>query len=193
MLIGLLLDMRLRIGKNAEAGLAPAAGKSMTAPLVPKRAIAAVPMLSFRPGAAKGGLFEDAMGKVRLTVRVDFGLGGALGPGKIRLLEMIGKTGSISEAGRALDMSYRRAWLLVDDMNRCFRDPVVATKPGGVRGGGATLTAFGLELIEKYRAIEARATAAAKPQLHALDAALRQRARRQKQPLKTSIKATPAR
>jgi molybdate transport system regulatory protein len=62
-----------------------------------------------------------------------------------------------------------------------------------VRGGGASLTAFGRELIEKYRAIEARATAAAKPQLHALDAALRQRARRQKQPLKTSIKAAPAR
>ena len=60
------------------------------------------------------------MGNVRLTVRVDFGADRALGPGKIRLLEAIGKTGSISRAGRALGMSYRRAWLLVDDMNRCF-------------------------------------------------------------------------
>ena len=77
------------------------------------------------------------MGNVRLTVRVDFGADRALGPGKIRLLEAIGKTGSISRAGRALGMSYRRAWLLVDDMNRSFRAPVVATQPGGVQGGGA--------------------------------------------------------
>src|SRR5271156_4616796 len=67
------------------------------------------------------------MGNVRLTVRVDFGANRALGPGKIRLLEAIGKTGSIARAGRALGMSYRRAWLLVDDMNRSFRSPVVAT------------------------------------------------------------------
>ena len=96
------------------------------------------------------------MSNVRLTVRVDFGAERALGPGKIRLLEVIGKSGSISRAGRALGMSYRRAWLLIDDMNRSFRAPVVATQPGGVRGGGAELTPFGLELIENYRAIEAR-------------------------------------
>src|SRR5580693_9375396 len=74
---------------------------------------------------------QGAMGNVRLTVRVDFGAGSALGPGKIRLLEAIGATGSISQAGRALEMSYRRAWLLVDDMNHCFRTPVVATQGGG--------------------------------------------------------------
>jgi molybdate transport system regulatory protein len=133
------------------------------------------------------------MGNVRLTVRVDFGAERALGPGKIRLLEAIGKTGSISRAGRALGMSYRRAWLLVDDMNRCFRAPVVATQPGGVRGGGAALTPFGLELIEKYRAIESRATAAAKPQLQALVNSLRQRRARPQKPLKTSIRAATAR
>jgi molybdate transport system regulatory protein len=133
------------------------------------------------------------MGNVRLTVRVDFGAERALGPGKIRLLEAIGKTGSISRAGRALGMSYRRAWLLVDDMNRCFRAPVVTTQPGGVRGGGAALTPFGLELIEKYRAIEARATAAAKPQLQALVNSLRQRRARPQKPLKTSIRAATAR
>lgn len=133
------------------------------------------------------------MSKVRLTVRVDFGADRALGPGKIRLLEAIGKRGSISRAGRALGMSYRRAWLLVDDLNRCFRAPVVATQPGGARGGGAALTPFGAELIGKYRAIEARATAAAKPQLRALETSLRRRTRRTQKSLKTSIRAGTAR
>jgi len=133
------------------------------------------------------------MGNVRLTVRIDFGAERALGPGKIRLLEAIGKTGSISRAGRSLGMSYRRAWLLVDDMNRCFRAPVVATQPGGARGGGAALTPFGRELIENYRAIEARATAAAKLHLQALEKSLRRRRARPKKPLKTSIRAATAR
>jgi molybdate transport system regulatory protein len=133
------------------------------------------------------------MSNVRLTVRVDFGTDRALGPGKIRLLEAIGKTGSISRAGRALGMSYRRAWLLVDDMNRSFRAPVVATQPGGAKGGGAALAPFGLELIEKYRAIEAGATAAAKPHLQALKNSLRRRIARRQKPLKTSIRASTAR
>src|SRR5215813_10269933 len=106
------------------------------------------------------------MGDIRLTVRVDFGSDRALGPGKIRLLEAIDQTGSISQAGRSLDMSYRRAWLLVDDMNRCFREPVVTTQPGGAQGGGAALTDFGKALIGKYRAIEKQAMAAARPQLN---------------------------
>jgi molybdate transport system regulatory protein len=133
------------------------------------------------------------MSNVRLTVRVDFGADRALGPGKIRLLEAIGKTGSISRAGRALGMSYRRAWLLVDDMNRSFRAPVVATQPGGARGGGAELTPFGLELIENYRAIESRATAAAKRHLQALEKSLRRGRVRPQRPLKTSIRAATAR
>jgi molybdate transport system regulatory protein len=133
------------------------------------------------------------MSGIRLTVRVDFGSDRALGPGKIRLLEAIAKTGSISQAGRSLDMSYRRAWLLVDDMNRCFREPVVATQPGGAQGGGATLTAFGKELIEKYRSIETRAMAATEPQLHALETALRRSARRSRRSVKTSIRAATAR
>ena len=133
------------------------------------------------------------MGNVRLTVRVDFGADRALGPGKIRLLEAIGKTGSISRAGRALGMSYRRAWLLVDDMNRCFRAPVVATQPGGARGGGAELTEFGLQLIENYRAIETQAAAAAMPRLRALENSLRRRRARSQKSLKTSIRAATAR
>src|SRR5262244_2460860 len=100
------------------------------------------------------------MSGIRLTVRVDFGSDRALGPGKIRLLEAIAKTGSISQAGRSLDMSYRRAWLLVDDMNRCFREPVVTTQLGGKRGGGAALTRFGETLVDQYRSIEREAHAA---------------------------------
>ena len=133
------------------------------------------------------------MGNVRLTVRIDFGAERALGPGKIRLLEAIGKTGSISRAGRALGMSYRRAWLLIDDMNRCFRAPVVATQPGGVKGGGAALTPFGVALIENYRAIEAQAAAAAMPRLQALENSLRRKRGRPQKPLKTSIRAASAR
>ena len=109
----------------------------------------------------------------RLTLRVDLGSGRALGPGKIRLLEAIAKTGSISQAGRHLGMSYRRAWLLVDDMNNCFRDPVIAAQPGGANGGGATLTAFGRTLVKRYRAIEADALVATKKHLHDLEAALK--------------------
>ena len=133
------------------------------------------------------------MSNVRLTVRIDFGAERALGPGKIRLLEAIGKTGSISRAGRALGMSYRRAWLLIDDMNRCFRAPVVATQPGGVKGGGAALTPFGVALIENYRAIETQAAAAAMPRLQALEHSLRRKRARPKKPVKTSIRAATAR
>jgi molybdate transport system regulatory protein len=146
-------------------------------------------VISPRFGEGESG----AMGNVRLTVRIDFGADRALGPGKIRLLETIRKTGSISKAGRSLDMSYRRAWLLVDDMNHCFREPVVTTKPGGAQGGGAVLTPFGAELIEKYRAAESRATAAAKAQMRALETALRSGGRRPQKRLKTSIKAATAR
>jgi len=133
------------------------------------------------------------MDGVRLTVRVDFGSARALGPGKIRLLEAIGKTGSISQAGRSLDMSYRRAWLLVDDLNHCFREPVVTTQPGGAQGGGAALTPFGLDLIAKYRSIETQAMAATRLQLHALEVSLRHRDRRGQKRLKTSIKSAVAR
>jgi molybdate transport system regulatory protein len=133
------------------------------------------------------------MGGVRLTLRVDFGTDRAIGPGKVLLLEAIRDTGSISQAGRSLGMSYRRAWLLVDDMNRCFREPVVTAQPGGSQGGGAALTAFGIEVIQKYRAIETEATAAAKPQLNDLEAAVRSSRRGASKARKTSIRAATAR
>jgi molybdate transport system regulatory protein len=107
----------------------------------------------------------------RLTLRVDLSEDQAIGPGKIRLLEAIRDTGSITRAGIALGMSYRRAWLLVDDMNNCFREPVIAAQAGGSHGGGAALTPFGTQLIDQYRAIEAEAHAATAARLHELEAA----------------------
>jgi molybdate transport system regulatory protein len=92
--------------------------------------------------------------RAALTIRVDFGAQGALGPGKVRLLELISKHGSISSAGKEMGMSYRRAWLLVDDLNRMFRQPLVEAQPGGARGGGARLTPLGLDVVTHYRAIE---------------------------------------
>ena len=109
--------------------------------------------------------------KARLTLRVDLGEDRAIGPGKIRLLEAIRDTGSITQAGILLGMSYRRAWLLVDDMNNCFREPVVSAQVGGTHGGGAALTAFGARLIDQYRAIEAEAHAATASRLNELEAA----------------------
>jgi molybdate transport system regulatory protein len=130
----------------------------------------------------------------KLTLRVDLGSGRALGPGKIRLLEAIANTGSISQAGRHLGMSYRRAWLLVDDMNNCFRDPVIAAQPGGAHGGGAILTAFGQQLVERYRAIEADAQVATRKHLHDLESALKgPKAQRAPTSLKRSVKASAAR
>jgi molybdate transport system regulatory protein len=107
----------------------------------------------------------------RLTLRVDLGGDRAVGPGKIRLLEAIRDTGSITKAGIALGMSFRRAWLLVDDMNYCFREPVIAAQAGGSHGGGAALTPFGTKLIDQYRAIEAEAHSATGARLRELETA----------------------
>ena len=96
----------------------------------------------------------------RITLRIDFDEDRALGPGKVRLLELIAAEGSISAAGRSMDMSYRRAWLLVDALNRTFREPVVEAKGGGAGGGGARLTPFGAGLVERYRGMERDAAAA---------------------------------
>ena len=84
----------------------------------------------------------------RLTLRLDFGPGQAVGHGKIRLLEAVRERGSIAAAGRSMGMSYRRAWLLVDTLNALFAEPVIATKHGGQGGGGAELTEFGRRVID---------------------------------------------
>jgi molybdate transport system regulatory protein len=90
----------------------------------------------------------------RISLRLGFAGDHALGPGKIRLLELIGETGSISAAGRAMKMSYRRAWMLVDELNHMFREVLVEARPGGARGGGARLTPTGTDVVRRYRAIE---------------------------------------
>ncbi|WP_375465848.1 winged helix-turn-helix domain-containing protein [uncultured Methylobacterium sp.] len=98
-----------------------------------------------------------------LSIRIDLGPDNRLGPGKVRLLEMIAEHGSISGAGRALGMSYRRAWMLVEAINTGFGRPVVEAQIGGRSGGGARLSPFGIEVVAQYRAIERAATAAAAP------------------------------
>jgi len=95
--------------------------------------------------------------RLQLHLRVVKGKARAIGPGKIALLEAIGETGSISAAARKLRMSYRRAWVLVDDLNRRVSKPVVLAMPGGKDGGGARLSPTGHRLVALYRDIERRA------------------------------------
>ena len=108
----------------------------------------------------------------RLTLRIDFDDLGALGPGKVRLLERIDDLGSISAAGRSMDMSYRRAWLLVDSLNGMFAEAVVATRHGGSGGGKALLTPFGRLVVDSYRSMEREAADAVVRQLASLQRAL---------------------
>src|SRR6202046_4656425 len=105
----------------------------------------------------------------RLTIRLDFELGRRLGAGKIALLEAVEKTGSISAAGRAHQMSYRRAWLLVDELNQMFVEPVVSAHHGGVKGGGAALTDQGRRVVALYRDAEAKMRAAAQGEIDAIE------------------------
>ena len=95
-----------------------------------------------------------------LTLRVLGGGAPAIGPGKAELIERIGETGSISAAARAMGMSYRRAWQLVEALNRDFRRPVVTTAVGGTRGGGAQVTPFGRRVVAAFRAMEGKASSA---------------------------------
>ena len=100
-------------------------------------------------------------GIVKLKIQLYCGNEIAMGPGKADLLDAIRRCGSISGAGRDLGMSYRRAWLLVDAMNRCWREPLVATSPGGAPGGGARVTGLGETVLTRYRALQAQVDAAA--------------------------------
>jgi molybdate transport system regulatory protein len=105
---------------------------------------------------------------VRLTIRIDLGENAAIGPGKARLLELIDQTGSIRQAAAAMDMSYRRAWLLLRETEAMMNAPVVAAQTGGKKGGGTTLTPSGRALVECYRTIEAQAGRSTRPQLNKL-------------------------
>jgi molybdate transport system regulatory protein len=114
---------------------------------------------------------------VQFRLRITRGADIAVGPGKIALLEAIAATGSITAAAKALGMSYRRAWLLVDTMNRCFTGPVVEAEAGGKRGGGTALTAVGEQAVRRYREAESLARKAARSELAALTRLLRRRPR----------------
>jgi molybdate transport system regulatory protein len=96
-----------------------------------------------------------AAGPFRVRLQVMSGDEGAIGPGKAALLESIGETGSISAAGRALGISYRRCWLMVDEMNRCWNEPLVEVQRGG-KDQGARVSMQGLAVLSAYRALGAR-------------------------------------
>jgi molybdate transport system regulatory protein len=101
----------------------------------------------------------------KATIRIDFDIGVRLGPGKAQLMELIDEHGSIRAAGASIGMSYRRAWLLADEINRMFREPSIFTRHGGKSGGGAGLTEFGQEMLKRYRRVEAAMRAAAEDDL----------------------------
>ena len=105
-----------------------------------------------------------------LSLRIDLDPEGRIGPGKIDLLEHIASAGSISAAARDMEMSYKRAWDLVEEMHRIFGKPLVAAQTGGRRGGGAQLTQLGLAVVSRFRAIEQAALAAAAQEIAALQA-----------------------
>jgi molybdate transport system regulatory protein len=105
-----------------------------------------------------------------LSLRIDLDPEGRIGPGKIRLLESIDTCGSISAAGRAMEMSYKRAWDLVDELNRICGRAAVERQTGGKNGGGAILTPFGRSLVDCYRLVERDASKAARKHLLALKA-----------------------
>jgi molybdate transport system regulatory protein len=109
----------------------------------------------------------------RISVRLDLINGDRIGPGKIALLEAIQETGSISAAARRLGMSYRRAWLLIEETNNALRKPAVAKATGGAQGGGAAVTPVGRQIIALYREIERGAHFSAGEKFRALDKLIR--------------------
>lgn len=108
-----------------------------------------------------------------LKIRISFGSQVAMGPGKADLLEAIDECGSISAAAKHMRMSYRRAWELVDVMNKCFTEPLVHSSPGGAHGGGAQLTEFGRTILNAYRTLVEKSQTAAITELEQIRAALK--------------------
>lgn len=105
-----------------------------------------------------------------IRFRIHFDAEGHIGPGKVELLEQIARLGSIAAAGRAMGMSYRRAWELVEETNRIFGRPVATRQAGGRHGGGARLTPLGETVIHRFRAVEAEIATATREHLAALQA-----------------------
>lgn len=115
---------------------------------------------------------QGPLSRATVRLRIVFPSERRIGPGKVDLLEAIERSGSISSAARELGMSYRRAWLLVDELGRLFKRPILTTAAGGAHGGGAALTDFGRALVAAYRRIEDRAAEAARAELIAFESDL---------------------
>jgi molybdate transport system regulatory protein len=115
------------------------------------------------------------MADIGLSIRLDLTDSDSIGPGKIALLEAIRGQGSISAAARYLGMSYRRAWLLVEQINKGLSEPAVTAATGGASGGGAALTPVGEQVIDLYRAIESRTRSSANSEFQALGKLIRPR------------------
>ena len=111
---------------------------------------------------------SDVKSMPSLSIRIDLDPESRIGPGKVLLLENIHACGSISAEGRAMDMSYKRAWDLVDEINRICGQAAVQRQTGGKKGGGAVLTPFGMSLVARYRKIERAAMTAVRRELQAL-------------------------
>jgi molybdate transport system regulatory protein len=135
----------------------------MTKTLTATSAAAAPPRARARPIAPE----------VRFRLRIRKGEAIAIGPGKVTLLEAVREHGSITAAARSLNMSYRRAWLLINELNGLLASPATASAPGGQSGGRSVLTPVGEEIIRLYRGIEARAHEASAGQIAALSGLLR--------------------
>ena len=110
--------------------------------------------------------------RVQFRMRIYRDEGIAIGPGKIALLEAISETGSISAAARQMGMSYRRAWVLVDEMNKALKSPAVTTAAGGSHGGGTALSPVGEALVRHYRAAENAARSATADEVKAMQGLL---------------------
>ncbi|SAK50358.1 ModE family transcriptional regulator [Caballeronia temeraria] len=110
----------------------------------------------------------DQPAEVRFRMRIMKGETIAIGPGKVSLLEAVRKHGSISAAARSLDMSYRRAWLLIDEINRSLKSPATISEQGGQSGGGCVLTPVGESIVKLYRDVEAQAQNACADQIESL-------------------------
>jgi molybdate transport system regulatory protein len=155
---------------RAQTGASPLANPNVTSTVKTSESAKAKPqtaaqMAAQAPAGETGARREP---QVRFRMRVMQADTIALGPGKVQLLEAVHEHGSISAAARSLNMSYRRAWLLMDELNRALESPATVSEHGGQSGGGSMLTPVGEEIIRLYRGIEARAAAACATEIAAL-------------------------
>ena len=139
----------------------------------PKRPSAASPKGAPRPRGGPSASANSLSVRPSVFLRIEFGGDDRIGPGKIALLEAVEREHSISAAARAMRMSYRRAWLLIDTMNRMFRESVVLAHPGRASGRSAEVTPFGARLCAAYRGAEKRTEKASKALVDEIVAAMK--------------------